>query len=189
MVVAAVLAAGCTRSSSADAAAVDFTATADTRPGAGQGTGLRSFPDTLAGTDTGALRSGPDTTVQGIVPAAGDPSDPIPPLYVRETYAFPAMTAEPFLSLVVEDIELRPRIDEIRIVAIVADRDPQRSVVLLQEGRSTAQAGSELIRLGVGQTLGNFRIVAIRVDGMTVETKVHGRPQTQFVAFDPAGTP
>ena len=108
--------------------------------------------------------------------------------YTRETFIYPQSSKDAFASLLLAGVDVRPHMDDLEVLALMVDRDPRRSVAVLQGLQSTGQT-QEQYRLHVGDVLGNFQVRAIRVDGLTVSTRIQGRVTTLVVPFDPSGAP
>ena len=106
--------------------------------------------------------------------------------YSRESFQYMTTGVDPFASLVISDDSLRPRIEDMAVVAIVVDSDPRLSVVLLRDQTKSLQTGYEIHRLHIGDRLGNFQVTAIQGDGISVETRINGRVKSLLIP-NPSG--
>ncbi|HYN79941.1 MAG TPA: hypothetical protein VES88_00450 [Gemmatimonadaceae bacterium] len=111
-----------------------------------------------------------------VAPATGEAS---PQLISRETYAYQGTgRRDPFVSLM-NNGELRPVFQDLKLVAVAFDPLGRNSVAVLRDVTSKEQ-----YRVKVGQEIGRMRVAAIRQKSVTFGIEEFGYSRQETLAMN-----
>ncbi|MDP9202273.1 MAG: hypothetical protein M3P26_10150 [Gemmatimonadota bacterium] len=115
------------------------------------------------------------------VAAAATPADTAPKVLInREIYQYDGDgRRDPFVSLLTTS-DLRPLLNDLKLVAVAYDPRGQNSVAVLRDATSKSQ-----YRVKVGQTIGRMRVAAIQEKAVIFTIEEFGYSRQELLPIQP----